>query len=121
MKKWLRKILKMVAVEILRRDAEIVNAVSEALDEVYDNLAELSDGSTLLSYQDTYVRADGSILQENNNTITTTTFSKANDGSRVITEIVTDKSGVFKYEKTTTISKNKDTQKSEIKEVYRRE
>lgn len=99
MKEWLRKILKLVAVEVLKRDAEIIVAVNEAISEIYDNLAELDSSSALLSYQDTKTQADGSIVQENDYTITTTTFSKDSNGNKVITEVVTDKDGVFKYKK----------------------
>lgn len=119
MKEWLRKIIKLIAVEVLKRDAEIVVAVSEAIDEIYDNMAELGDGSALLSYQDTSFKTDGSIEQVNDNNKTVTSFGYDSNGNRQITEVTTDlKTGKTKSTKVTTITEDANTKLKTVREEW---
>ena len=119
MKEWLRKIIKLIAVEVLKRDAEIVFAVNEAINEIYDNLAELGDGSALLTYQDTSFKSDGSIEQVNDNTRTTTSFGYDSKGNRQITEVTKDlKTGKIKSTKVTTITEDVNTKLKTVKEEW---
>lgn len=117
MKEWLRKVIEKIAIEVLKRDSEIVVAVNEAISEIYDNIEELG-GGVPLTYQNTTQNEDGSFTMENDYEIVTTTFSRDAQNNRVITEVAKTKEGTVKSTKTTTISVNATTGKKEIKEVY---
>lgn len=117
MKKWLRKVIEKIAKEVIKRDSQILTAVNEVIQEIYDNLEELG-GEGTLSYRNTTKNADGSITEEDDNKIVTTSFSKDSKGNRVVTEVTKSKDGTVKKTKTTTIGINYDTGRKEIKEVY---
>lgn len=78
------------------------------------------DGGTTesLTYRNTTKNADGSITEEDDNKIVTTSFSRNDSGNRVITEVTALKDGTVKQTKTTTIGINSNTGRKEIKEVY---
>lgn len=119
MKKWLRNILKQVAVEVLKRNAELVIAVNEAIEEIYDNIAELGDSSALLTYQNTAFNSDGSITQTNDNVKVVTAFSYDENGNRKITETAVDsETGKTKYTKVITFTEDAATKKKTVKEEW---
>lgn len=78
------------------------------------------DGGTTesVTYRNTTKNADGSITEEDDNKIVTTSFSKNDAGNRVITEVTALKDGTVQQTKTTTIGINTNTGRKEIKEVY---
>lgn len=117
MKEWLRKVIEKIAIEVLKRDSEIVVAVNEVINEIYDNIEELG-GGVPLTYQNTTQNEDGSITTVNDKETVNTTFSRDTQNNHVITEVTTSKDGAAKETKTTTISVNATTGKKEIKEVY---
>lgn len=117
MKEWLRKVIEKIAIEVVKRDSQMLSAVNEAIGEIYDNLEALG-GTNTLSYRNTTHNTDGTIVEETDYEIIETSFSRDTQNNRIITEITKTKEGTIKETKTTTINVNPSTGLKEITEVY---